>query len=73
MLGIPNYYSIVYLLKALKTEGLESSTLFTLNNVGVVILSTIFGLILFKEKLILKNWIGIIIAVISIFLVASSS
>ncbi len=72
MLGIPNYYSIVYLLKALKTDGLESSTLFTLNNVGIVILSTFFGLLLFKEKLFFKNWIGIALALISIALVANS-
>lgn len=72
MLGIPNYYSIVYLLKALKTEGLESSTIFTLNNVGIVVLSTIFGLLFFQEKLQIKNWLGILVAIISIALVASS-
>ena len=71
LLGVPNYFSIVYLLKALSTEGMESSTAFTLNNVGVVILSTIFGLIIFKEKLIAKNWVGIVIAIISIIIVAS--
>lgn len=69
-LGIPNYYSIVFLLKALKTEGLESSTLFTINNVSIVLLTTIFGLFLFREKLFRKNWIGIVLAIISIILVA---
>lgn len=68
-LGVPNYYSIEFLLKALKTEGLESSTAFTINNVSVVILTTLFGLVLFKEKLIKKNWIGIAIAIVSIILV----
>jgi drug/metabolite transporter (DMT)-like permease len=73
LLGVPNYFSIVYLLKALSTEGMESSTAFTLNNVGVVILSTLFGLLIFKEKLILKNWIGIVIAVASILMVMSAN
>lgn len=68
-LGVPNYYSIEFLLKALKTEGLESSTAFTINNVSVVVLTTLFGLVLFKEKLIKKNWIGIAIAIVSIILV----
>lgn len=72
ILGIPNYFSIDFLLRALKTEGLESSTLFTINNVSVVLLTTIFGLLIFKEKLLAKNWIGITIAVISIVLVASA-
>ena len=71
-LGIPNYYSMEFLIKALQTKGLESSTLFTINNVSVVILTTIFALLIFKEKLIRKNWIGIGLAVISILLVASA-
>lgn len=69
-LGVPNYYSMEFLIKALQTKGLESSTLFTINNVSVVILTTIFALAFFKEKLIKKNWIGIGLALISILLVA---
>lgn len=70
-LGIPNYYSMEFLIKALQTKGLESSTIFTINNVSVVVLTTVFALLFFKEKLINKNWIGIGIAIISIILVAS--
>ncbi len=69
VLGVPNYYSMEFLLKAFKTD-IDSSTLFTINNVGVVILTTIFALAFFKEKLIKKNWIGLGLAVISILLVA---
>ncbi|NCT18495.1 MAG: hypothetical protein COZ75_01325 [Flavobacteriaceae bacterium CG_4_8_14_3_um_filter_34_10] len=68
-LGIPNYFSIVTLMKALATEGLESSSVFTINNVGVVMLSTLLGLFFFKERLLTKNWIGVLLAIISIFLV----
>lgn len=68
-LGIPNYFSIVTLMKALATEGLESSSVFTINNVGVVMLSTLVGLFFFKERLLTKNWIGVLLAIISIFLV----
>ncbi|WGD34811.1 EamA/RhaT family transporter [Olleya sp. YS] len=69
VLGIVNYYSIYTLLKALNAEHFESSTIFTVNNVAIVMLSTVIGLLLFKEKLSLKNWIGISIAIISIILV----
>ncbi|MBA3986456.1 MAG: EamA family transporter [Flavobacteriales bacterium] len=68
-LGIPNYYSVVFIMKALATEGMDSSTVFTINNVGVVALSTLLGLLLFKERLLRKNWIGILLAILSIFLV----
>ena len=69
VLGIVNYYSIFSLLKALNTEGNESSTLFTINNVGIVMLSTLVGLLVFKEHISRKNWIGIGLAIVSIILV----
>ena len=70
VLGIPNYYSIFFLIKALQTKGIESSTLFTINNVGIVVVSTLFGLLLFKESFSLKNKIGIFLAITGIILVA---
>lgn len=73
VLGIPNYYSIIFLIKALQVEGFESSTLFTLNNVGIVIFSTIIGVILFKEKLTSKNILGIILAILGIVMVTFAS
>jgi len=69
VLGIINYYSIFYLLKALQFEGLESSTLFTVNNVAIVMVSTLVGLFLFKESISKKNWLGICLAIVSILLV----
>lgn len=72
LLGIVNYYSIYMLLKALQFKNFESSTIFTINNVAIVMLSTLIGLAFFKEKLSVKNWSGIIIAVISIILITLS-
>ncbi len=71
-LGIPNYFSIYFLVLALRNENFDSSTVFTINNVAIVLVSTFLGIALFKEKLIPKNWIGIILALISILLVANS-
>lgn len=69
VLGVPNYYSIVFLIKALQNKNFESSVLFTLNNVGIVILSTLVGLFLFKEHFSLKNKIGVFLAIIGIIIV----
>lgn len=68
-LGIVNYASIYFLLKALRIEGLESSALFTINNVAIVAFSTLIGLLIFNEKISTKNWVGILLALISIVLV----
>ena len=72
-LGIPNYFSVYFLVKALRSEGFESSEVFTLNNVAVVMLSTVLGILLFKEKLIPKNWFGIFLAITSILLIFFSA
>jgi len=68
-LGIPNYFSIFFLVKALRSDLLESSGIFAINNVSIVTLSTIAGIILFKEKLLPKNWLGIALAILSIVLI----
>jgi len=71
-LGIPNYFSIYFLLSALQNDALNSASIFTINNVAIVMFSTLLGILLFKEKLSIKNWGGILLAVISILLVARS-
>ncbi len=68
-LGIVNYGSIHFLLMALRVENTESSTLFTINHIAILALSTLIGLIFFKENISKKNWIGIILALIAILLV----
>lgn len=69
VLGIVNYGSIHFLLLALRLENTESSTLFTINHIAILALSTLIGLALFKEHISKKNWIGIILALVSILLV----
>ena len=69
-LGIPNFFSIYFLLRALGNENLNSATVFTINNVAIVMCSTLLGIVLFKERLIPKNWLGIGLAILSIILVA---
>ncbi|CAI8165547.1 MAG: Uncharacterised protein [Polaribacter sp. SA4-10] len=70
ILGVPNYFSIIFLIKALQIENFESSTLFTINNVGIVVVSTLLGLLIFKEKFSFKNKIGVALALLGIIIVA---
>ncbi len=71
-LGVVNYCSMYFLLKALRVDGFESSSIFTINNVVIVAISTLIGLLLFKEQISNKNWLGISIALISIIIVTST-
>lgn len=67
-LGVPNFFSIYYLMAALENSEWDSATIFTINNVAIVLLSTVLGIILFHEKLSAKNWSGLALALISILL-----
>lgn len=71
VLGIPNYFSLYYLIKMLDSEVFESSTIFTIHNVAIVMVSTLVGIVFFKEKISFRNGIGIALALTAIFLVTS--
>ena len=71
-LGIPNFGSIYFLVLALRSPGVESSTIFPMNNVAIVMISTLLGIWLFREKMLPKNWIGIALALLSIILIATA-
>lgn len=73
ILGIPNYFSIYFLLTAIKSFSLKSAFVFGINNIGIVLLSTLLSVIIFKEKLTLINKFGVLISVLSIFLIAYAS
>ncbi len=66
LLGLPNFASIYSILKALQFSGLEHSVLWPINNVGIIVFSSLYSVIFFKEKLQLINILGIVTAIISI-------
>ncbi len=70
ILGIPNYFSIYFIMLALSTSGLQSSQVYPIVNTGVVLVSTVAGLFIFKEKLTMWNYTGILLSVIAIALIA---
>ncbi|MDO3695100.1 EamA/RhaT family transporter [Wenyingzhuangia sp. chi5] len=66
LLGIPNYFSIYYLLKALSHPDYETSLIFSANNLLVVLISVLLGLFLYQEKLSKQNYIGLGMSVLAI-------
>jgi uncharacterized membrane protein len=66
--GIPNFFSLVFFLKALNDPKLSSSIVFPLVSMGVIVSSSIIGMILFKEKLSKNNWIGILLSICAIYI-----
>jgi drug/metabolite transporter (DMT)-like permease len=69
-IGIPNYFSIWCLVNVLKFYAGSSSVIIPVNNMGVVAFSTLAAAVIFHEKLSLKNWLGIILSLVAIALIA---
>ena len=68
--GIPNWACITFFFAALGDESIQSSAVFPLLSIGVVISSALLGWIGFGEKLSQRNWIGILLTVVSIALLS---
>ncbi len=66
VLGFINYFSFLFLLKALATLPWGSSVIFPVNNLGVVAFSTLAGVVLFKERISAVNFTGLLFAAASI-------
>ena len=66
--GVPNFFSLVFFLKALADPSLNSSVIFTLVSIGVVVSSSLLGVFLFNEKLNRTNWVGIFLCVCAIYI-----
>lgn len=70
LIGIPNYFSIWCLMKVLKIYEGSSSVIFPVNNMGIVLLSALLAWIVFKEHLSRLNWIGIVLSIFAILMIA---
>lgn len=71
-LGILNFGNILFYLKAHKAFSENPSTVFAAMNLGVIVLGSLVGIVAFKEKVTLKNYIGIVLALGSIVLITLS-
>jgi len=69
-IGIPNYFSIWCLVQVLKQYSSNSSAIIPVNNMGIVLFSTLVAWIVFREKLSPLNWIGVLLSLAAIALIA---
>ncbi len=67
LLGVVNFGSLYFIIKALNNSGLESSLVFALNNMAIVAFTAILGTLLFKERLNKINFVGVVLALISLY------
>lgn len=71
ILGIPNFMSIHYLMKAIG-QGWDASLMFPINNVGIIAISMLGALLIFKEKANKYKLMGVTLAISAVLLIALS-
>lgn len=69
-LGIVNYGSIYFLILAFDAELLDVSAMIPVNNLGVVVLSSLAAVIVYKEQLSNRNKLGIALSLIALLVLS---
>jgi drug/metabolite transporter (DMT)-like permease len=68
ILGAINFGTMYFIVKALSSGIFEPSSLFPINNLSILTISTIISVLVFKEKLSSKNWLGIGLSILAILI-----
>ncbi|SFO21214.1 EamA domain-containing membrane protein RarD [Chitinophaga sp. YR627] len=72
ILGFFNFGNILFYMKAHKLLHDNPSTVFAAMNLGVIIIGSLTGIIIFKERLNRYNYVGIILAIIAVICITLS-
>lgn len=69
-LGIPNYFSIYFLIRSLQSNNFVTAQIYPLNNIGIVVVSTVLSILIFRERMSKGNLVGIGLALLAILLIS---
>lgn len=69
LLGLPNFFSLYFLLLALNAQDNDGARVFTVTNIGIILLTSLIAFLAFKEKLSSLNLTGIALAILAILLI----
>lgn len=72
ILGFFNFGNILFYLKAHQAMAKSPSTVFAAMNIGVIILGSLIGILIFKEKMNKYNYAGLALALVAIILIRLS-
>ncbi|MCS6918111.1 MAG: EamA family transporter [Chitinophagales bacterium] len=65
LLGIPNYFSLFFLTRALSWQALSSSTIIIINNTGIVALTATAAAVLFGERFDRNKLTGLVVSLLA--------
>ncbi len=70
ILGTVNFFSLYGIIMALESNIFDSSIIFGINNMGIVVISVLIALVFFSEKLSNLNKTGIFLSILTILLLS---
>jgi drug/metabolite transporter (DMT)-like permease len=68
--GVPNYFSIYFLIRTLNSSMMQSSATIPVVNIGILVASSIVAILLFRERANTMRIIGLALSIIAILLIA---
>lgn len=68
-LGVPNFFSIYFLLRLLQTKYLPGSAAIPVNNIGIVLVASLVAILFFKEQASRSRIVGMILSILAILLI----
>jgi len=66
LIGLANFGSIYFLIYALNKSGFDSSIVYGVNNMGIILISIFLAVVFFSEKLTKLNLIGVLLAIVAV-------
>jgi len=70
IIGVPNYFSIYFLIRMLNSNFLQSSAAIPVFNIGILVVSALTAILFFGEKINSYRIIGLTLSLIAILLIA---
>jgi drug/metabolite transporter (DMT)-like permease len=68
--GVPNFFSIYFLIRALNSNCMQSSATIPVINIGILVASSIVAILFFKERANQMRLLGLTLSIIAILLIA---
>ncbi len=69
-LGVINYFSLFFVLKALTAFENNGAVFYPIYNVGIIMVSSFAAMLIFKERLSKINFVGLTLAILALFLLS---
>jgi drug/metabolite transporter (DMT)-like permease len=68
--GVPNYFSIYFLIRTLNSHVMNSSAAIPVLNIGILVASSLVAIIVFREEVNKLRVAGLLLSVVAILLIA---